>query len=476
MIGSMGFAEKPEVTFRRPSSSDFKPETLFSLDQPDLTHINSARVIDRLEEKGFLEDLLLSSIGWQDGQKVTVEFDSLQDKLKDLTVNKLYLNCRLNEQVQGKSVKEHVELSFKKMLSNKICYTQNVLQNLKKDLSFLAEKFNFNPSQVSGVQLKFPGADVHNHGKSPVFITLNFHSCPSQTFVYKPRMMDMEKAICDSTQSFFVAINKHFEMAALPTYGVLAFTDQDRCDGYSEFIEGPLVYDEEAYKGMNEFFEPNEGVEDIENFLSVYKKGNQDENLELATTTFFWERNEEQLGQDFLLFQALEQVQAADLHGGNFIFKEGKLIPIDLEVFNDPSAFSAADILKLIDCVYKAKKWPIPDYELANVFQSYLAELEHLKNRVPTRYLPVGTETFEQMRNDHLLGKNISKEINDLIGQIEEDGFVIKMPINILADKIKSNFLEVEIPYFTKQNRNVYFDNELVAEKAELAVEEKDEW
>lgn len=476
-----------------------------------------------LESSGHLTELLQSCLT-REGN-FSVDFGELELTLK-LTLISIFEH----------STVERAEDPLKKLLINKIAYVAEISEHLQQDIDELSKKFLFQKEEIESIHFSFPAADTHNNGKSPVFITFTLKNNQEIKWVYKPRNMFLEKMVCDADQSLFCGMNRdpRNKIIVLPTYKILPIEDH----GYSEFVEGKVLYNEEATSSINfgdidaSFMRINRTIVNSGHYLTLLglrkklkqsDEGNQllanprllehedfcntpeiseilnaiktlsdpindpETALEiicnpkrLANLSFFGNRDPEQLQKDYLLFRCLKHINAVDLHAANFIASpppDESLFPVDLECF-DHEACPADEILPLIEIVYEAREIDPPLEAVENlegILSDYVREFEEIKRETPIRYLPLATMTFEEMQASWLRGES---------KQIQQTSFLL---MELLKEKgfdfdVVSDFyrLEREVISCFNQFEIPYFllhHNQLILNGKPLCtkVEEKDE-
>ncbi|PJD95022.1 MAG: hypothetical protein CK425_09765 [Parachlamydia sp.] len=370
----------------------------------------------------------------------------------------------LNKIYGEKSSKEMADRAIEKLLHNKVAYIEEIFRHINKDVNLLSNKFAFHTDEVAHIHFSFPSADVHNTGKSPVIITFTLKNEMDIKIVYKPREMLLEQIVCDEELSLFNTL-KELSGVDLPTYKIFSVENY----GYSEFIEGKVVYDE-ALMGQvrfgdasGTFLKVNPKIKNVMHYLELLalrkkalasKEGallldkpelvhdsdfcnlphiqeiltkiqgfpaslrNPAETVkligniqELAALTFFADREKEQLNIDYLLFSCLKQIKLVDIHAGNFILaiRDSKLFPIDIECFDDPNSLNADHILPQIEAVFQARGLELPLEDLRKieeVLQDLMPEFEKTKSKIPVRYLPLTTNSFVHMLGCRLRGES----------------------------------------------------------------------
>lgn len=511
---SKSFSELSPESLKQRNASD--PSFPFSIKVGDLSAIDKASLNTLFAYQGELNDLIRECMTLE---VVLIDF-KIEEKLKTF----LALGG-----IDPERIPQEKQQAIKELIKNKILFFNEVANNIRKDIDELGRKFSFHKDDVVSISFSFPEADDHHGGKSPVFIKLFFKDGSTVRLVYKPRSMVLEGLTCDSEVGLLAKLSKdpRLEGISLPTYKVLAIPGQLR--GYSEFIYGHLVAEEEFFQALkfgdvgeaflkvnpysigtvNDYVRILTFAEESYKSKSVSKLIDKPKLLDsrrfcqktkiksflkqverlrpplndpkttlgllkniqvLYDLNYFYSRTPKQLHHDYLLFTCLGQIKLVDTHASNFICRIGdrQIVPIDAECFDDMSIMNTATILPLINLAFFYRKISLPQEaqeKFLKVLGDYLPDFEKVKEQTPQRLIPLPTTDFYDLLWHNTTGDSMG------IQNIKERLILsLKSDGFIVFEQDLDKQLNVcmerfEIPYFLLANRQLTVNEVKVAEK-----------
>jgi len=344
--------------------------------------------------------------------------------------------------------------------------------------------------------------------------------------------MTIEGHICDSDVGLFHQFNTLLKTDSIKqegcffTYRVLPIRKDDKTYGYSEFVPGKLVYDEDKIHDLK-FGDPTESfmklndafpiIDDYLPLLEVRKKAlaskdgvallknperleelSQGEDIihlleaiyklpepfnegkvalellanpqKVSSYNFFEDRTPNQLENDLLLFTALDMLKITDLHAGNFIChaSSSKLVLIDIECSDSLLSLSGKEILPLIEDIYLINEQQFPEEKMSLLIKGLedcLDEFEEKKQGLPQRYVPVATKNLYSMFVQYFEEDKVNTAIKNIMDNMENEGFTFLVEVEELERELMNCCKEFEIPYFTIVKNVVYLNNISIAEK-----------
>lgn len=507
-------APSPELQRQRNVTD---PSFPFLIKIGDLSAIDKAPLTRLFAYENGLNDFIRDCITLD--KNVLIDF-KIEEKIKTFL---------LLGGIEPNQIPEEKQQAIKELVKNKILFFNEVTRHIGEDIDELGRKFSFHKEDVEGISLSFPEADEHHGGKSPVFLKIFLKDDSTVRLVYKPRGMELEALTCDSEIGLLAKISKdpRLEDISLPTYNVLAIPGKTR--GYSEFVHGRLVAEEEFFKEL-QFGDVGEAflrvnpysIGDVRDYINILTFAGESYNSKIVrklidtpkrltsrrfcqkakiqsflekvanlrpplndpkTTlgllknfqqlyelNYFYSRTPEQLSNDHLLFTALSQIKLVDTHASNFICgsRDRLIVPIDLECFDDLSIMNTAHIIPLITLAFSHKEIPYPQDLQDNflkVLSDYLPEFEKIKEQTPQRLIPLPTTDFYDMLWHNTLGR-----VEDL--QAIKEKLILSLESeqyiifeNELEKQLNFCMERFEIPYFLLANGQLTVNDTKVAEK-----------
>ncbi len=394
------------------------------------------------------------------GDKIRVNFSADLGDIK-----KTYTKLSFEEFIANPTGRN----ALNRFIENRIAFAGEVYADIHADMDDICSHFQMNKEDIKEISLKFLGADSHNKGKSTVLIEFVTNTGETKSIFYKPRLMKLEHLTCDNEKGIFSQL-KHFpgidelgDVAAF-TYPVLSVVKEDRHYGYSQKIDGQVLYDEKETPPDEDpsitsphFMIPENPMttrEFLELVTSLKELAGADVALaETCDASFFSTRSNEQLKSDYLLFFVLSLLKLSDLHCGNFIRSDpsGILVPIDLECIQEGDA---AMTLLQIQVELDRRGIELPQGPLDKI-KDYIENLHLDHGNEPLREVPIATGLLCVLREKYLT-KRALPAIAEFKREIQES-YVID-DIKSVDRLIDESFKNFDIPYFILRGDQLFFD------------------
>jgi len=231
-------------------------------------------------------------------------------------------------------------------------YRQEVMNHIRQDLTDIKQGFSINGG-IDSIRIEKAGNETHYGGKSPLFLTINFHGNKELKLVYKPRSLAPELILEQALQSIDGRVPRPM---------------LDKKDhGYDWRIQGDHIQN----KNSGKIATGDSFISEVAK-LCCEKKANKN------------------------LILALKCMGFEDIHGENFLLDADRMLHfVDAEVFQTNMSVNVDDI-----CSYQGTpNTPNdPSFPLDQDAEDFIREITQQAQKdlrqIPTRLVICSSQTY----------------------------------------------------------------------------------